>query len=602
MSAKTVRKYIKAQRRAQKQAQREEQTYRHGRISSTAGTGGPPSAARRSLRSAGASGRWIAVLAGLGLIAAAGGSAAFEFTHERTDQRVSQQAQMVPAPAVTETLVCPPTPGESGSLSEDGVLEYQARDESAVMSRAAAVFAAADGQLPAAAWQVLDHDGPAEPETFLEAEFSDEESGPRLADRPLEAEALGSSEGTVQLQVSPLERLSPAEDAEAAAHFTYQAEAGAVTGLTTGQCVSPSRSQWFIGPETGSGADSLVTLTNSYDRDATVQVTTFDAEGETGTLGSTTVLVPPSSVRTVNLAGLTEGESNLALHVEAQGAPVTAHLQSARRVSETGQGVEQLEALAGPQREHYALGVLAGAEEDPQLWFYVPGDEHATVELQVYDAEGQVEISTPGVFSLEPGRVTAAGLHGLDPGVYDVVVTTDQPTIAAVRSSGDGQPVTVEVEQEPEIDPWTGLELEPETQEEETEPAADFSWSSTASQLSEGYGALLPTGYDTELRFLAPPADEPAQVTYRLFDRQGQSTDDLVEDLEPGSSAQISPETLQEYAEDADLEDIYAVLVADTQGETYGGTVTRDEEGRFSAGSLVPIAGENQYIPLRLEP
>lgn len=593
MSAKKVRKYIKAQRKAQKLAQREEQTYRHGKASP---------AARGPLRSTGAGGRWVAVLTGFGLIAAAGGSAAFEFTQERTDQRVSQQAQMVPAPAVTERLVCPPTPGEPDSLSGDGVLEYQNRDDSVAMSRQAAVFAATDGQLPPAAWKILDYDGAAEPETFIEAEQSTEPTGRLLAERPLTAGSFDSGEGAAELQVSPLEGLSPTDAAVAAGYFTYHADSGAVTGLTAGQCVNPSRSQWFIGPETGSGADSLLSLTNSYDRDATVQVQTFDAEGDTGTLGSTTVLVPASSVRTVNLAALTEDESNLAVHVEAQGAPVTSHLQSSRAVSETGQGIEQLEAMGGPLRQHHALGVLAGAEEDPQLWFYVPGEEHATVELQVFDAEGQAEISTPGVFSVEPGRVTAAGLHGLEPGVYDVVLTIDQPTLAAVRSSGDGQPVTAEVELEPEIDPWTGLELEPETEEQEIEPATDFSWSAAASPLSEGFGTLLPTGYDTELRFLAPPADEPAQVTYRLFDSQGQSTEDLVEDIEPGSSAQISAETLQDHAESADLEDIYAVLVVDTQGETYGGTVTRDEEGRFTAGSLVPLAGENQYIPMLLEP
>lgn len=600
MSAKKVRTYIKAQRRAQKQAQRDEQTYRHGRTSTVGETASASTVPRRSLRVTG--GRWIAVLAGLGLIAAAGGSATFEFTDDRADQRVSQQAQMVPAPAVTEMLVCPPTPGEPGSLSGDGVLEYQSRDESAVMSRTAALFASADGQLPSAVWRILDHDGPAEPDALTEASEGDGSNHSQLVDRPLTTGTFDAGEGAAQLQISPLEELSPADDSVAAAYFAYQADSGAVTGLTAGQCKGPSRSHWFIGPETGSGADSLLTLTNSYDRDATVQVRTFDAEGETGTLGSTTVLVPGSSVRSVNLAALTEGESNLAVHVEAQGAPVTSHLQSSRAVSETGQGIEQLEAMGGPLRQHHALGVLAGAEEDPQLWFYVPGEEHATVELQVFDAEGQAEISTPGVFSVEPGRVTAAGLHGLEPGVYDVVLTTDQPTVAAVRSSGDGQPVTAEVELEPEIDPWTGLELDPETEEQEIEPATDFSWSAAASPLSEGFGALLPTGYDTELRFLAPPAEEPAQVTYRLFDSQGQSTEDLVEEIEPGSSLQLSAETLQDHAESADLEDIYAVLVVETRGEAYGGTVTRDEEGRFTAGSLAPIAGENQYIPMLLQP
>ncbi|WP_205030285.1 DUF5719 family protein, partial [Cereibacter sphaeroides] len=85
-----------------------------------------------------------------------------------------------------------------------------------------------------------------------------------------------------------------------AANFVYQADSGPVTGLTTGSCGTPQRSQWFLGPESGTGANSLLTLSNPHNRDATVEVTTFDAEGDTGTLGSSTLLVPGETVRTMN--------------------------------------------------------------------------------------------------------------------------------------------------------------------------------------------------------------------------------------------------------------------------------------------------------------
>lgn len=609
MSSKKVKKYIRAQRRAQKRMQKEQQTtaLRHASTTSgpPVGTVQPSTSPRRGqVRTAGSTGRLVAVIAGLGLVAAAGGSAGLQLSGGHAEQRVSQPSHMVQASSVIERLVCPPAPGQAASLSDDGVLDYQSRDDSVSFSREAAVFAAAEGQLPTTDWVQLDYEGQTESEVFIDSDQTVEDAGPSMAERPLITGSLDSGLGSVLLQVQPVDGLRPAQDAAATASFTYQADSGPVTGLSSGACHAPQRSQWFLGPESGTNTNSLLSLTNPQDRDATVEVTTFDAEGATGTLGSTTVLIPGNTVRTVNLAGLTEGEAQMAVQVVAQGAPVTAHMQSSWTVGgSSGQGVEQLDALTGPQLNHHALGVPAGAEDDPQLWFYVPGDEHATVELQVFGPEGQIETDTPGVFSLEPGKVSVAGLHGLDPGVYDVMLTTDLPALAAVRSSGDGQPVTIEVELEPEIDPWTGLELEPETEEQETDPASDFSWATAGSPLAEGSFALLPAGYETELRFLAPPGEEqPVEVTYRIFDSAGSSTEDLVEQIDPGSSAQISAEDLQETAEEGGLEDVYSVLITAAEGEAYGGTVTRDEEGRFTIGRLEPISLQDQYVPLRLEP
>ncbi|WP_202912049.1 DUF5719 family protein [Nesterenkonia muleiensis] len=613
MSSKKVKKYIKAQRKAQKQAQRDQQraAARHAQGLPEQPPASPavseerapssPAPQRASSGSAGRGGRLAAVLAGLGLVAAAGGSAGLQFALEDTEQPLLQQSHMVPAPAVTERLSCPPVPGQPDSLSDDGLLQYQQRDDSAAISRDAAVFAASDGRLPAADWRLVDHDGPGEAEVFIEPDQTAEASETSLAERALITGEFEAGEDSALLEIQPVEGVSPAQDAAAAASFIYQADSGPVTGLAAGRCSTPQRSQWFLGPESGTGANSLLTLANPQSRDATVEVITFDAEGETGTLGSTTLLVPGNTVRSVNLAGLSEGESQLAVQVRSQGAPVAAHLQSALATGGTGQGLEQLDALPGPQQQHYALGVPAGDDEDPQLWFYAPGTEHVTVELQVFGPEGQLETGTPGVFSLEPGRVSVAGLHGLEPGTYDVVLSTDHPTLAAVRSTGDGQPVTVEVELEPETDPFTGLELEPETEEQETDPAADFSWSASAPPLAAGSGALLPTGYQPELRFLAPPAQEQVQVTYRLFDSEGRSTDDLVEEVDPGASAEIRGEDLEDYAGAAGLDDLYAVLILDVQGQAYGGTVTRDEEGRFTTGQLEPISPGGQHILLRID-
>lgn len=605
----SVNRYIRAQRRARRKAQKAQERAAAQQVrqaeAAEQGAAAPGGHEAESTDRPGPASptRTVPVLVGLGLIAAGAGSAWLHVSDPDPEPVLLQQpAYAVPAPAVTERLVCPPVPGQPDSISDQGLLDYAERDSSASALRSAAVFAAADGRLPRADWLPLGQDGRGEPLQLIAADESGESAGGGLAERHLVTGIQQEGLSPSLLEIQPLAGLSPSRSPAAAAGFTYFAEDGAVAGLATAGCTAPERSQWFLGPETGTGSASLLTLANPHNRDATVEVTTYSEEGETGALGATTLLVPENTVRTVNLAGLSDGEAQLAVHVQASGAPVTAHLQSAASAAGSGLGVEQLSPQPGLRQEHYAVGFPAGADQNPQIWFYAPGPEPVTVEMQVFSTEGQVVTDTPGVFSLEAGRVSVVGLSGLEPGTYDVALTTDQPTLAAVRSAGTGEQVTIEVELEPETDPWTGEQLEPETQEQEVDPAPDFSWAPAAEPLSAGSGALLPEGFSTDLRFFAPPGQEDAEVTYRLFDSSGASSEDLVAQTEGGASAQVPYQELLDRAEAAGLEDVYAVLVVQADGEAYGSTLSTDEEGRFSLGTLDPITPISQYVPFRLDP
>lgn len=590
MTSRKVKKYIKAQQKARRQAQREQRYPQEGR----------PLAPQKDR--AGKAARAAAALLGVGLVAAGMGSAAMGLAGEDDEQTALLEPHAVAGPEVTERLTCPTVPGSPDSLSEQGVVEYTEPDDSVTAGTFAVVFAAHNGEFPSAEWVALDDEGRGDSETLITSDERDDDSDGPLVGRPLIRGEFDAGEAVPLVEVDPLAGRSPSRAPVSAAGFVYSADSGPITGLTAGMCDAPARSQLFLGPETGSGATSLLTLSNPHSRDATAEVTTLGAEGETGALGSTTVLVPQHSVRTVNVAGLTDADADLAVHVQASGAPVAGHLQSARSTGGSGLGVEMLASQQEPQEQHNVLGVPAGAEEDPQMWFYVPGEENVTVELQVFGPDGQVESDTPGVFTLEPGVVSTAGLHGLPSGSYDVVLNSDHPTFAAVRSAGDGEPLTVEVELEPEVDPITGEELDAETQQEETDPLADFSWSDAAEPLDAGSGVVLPTGYPTDLRLFAPPTAEQTEVTYRLFDSQGQRTDDVVQQVNPGASNEVPYDDLVEQAQSAGLEDLSAVVIADSAGEVYGGTITRDDAGGLTTDQLVPLSPSAQYVPLRLEP
>lgn len=603
MSPNKVKKHIRAQRKLRKQQARQEQraARQEEKLAKLPEEKRQELEAKQEQASGNRVGQVGAVVVGLGIIAAGAGSAGLEFINGGASQPSAVSAHYEPAPAVPQRLVCPPMPGEPDSLSEQGVLEYDDRDDSAQLQRLGLLFAAADGRTPASDWVPLTQEGRGEAESITEAgEDSENDDAATLAERSLTPLAQDEGPGSTVLQVQTLEEVAPEDAPAALSGLTYQADSGAVTGLAAAECVEPQRNQWFLGPETGSGANSLLTLANPYDRDATVEVTTYSPEGATGDLGRTSLLVPADSVRTVNMAALTDGENSLAVEVAATGAPVAAHLQSSRADGGTGEGTELLSGQAEPRQQHHHLGVPVGhPERDPELWFHNPSDEVVTVELQAYNQNGQAATETPGVFHLDPGQVSVLGLHGLETGTYELVMNSDQPLYSAVRSAGDGEAVEVE-EEETELDPITGEPLEP--QEDEGEPAPDFSWTAPVEGLQEGSGALFPQAAEGELRLLAPPGETPAEVTYRLFDAAGNASEELSAEILPGTSAVVEIDELAEQAEDAGLDEVFALVVTDVEGEAYGGILAVDSQGQFTSIGLNPIGSLTQYVPMWLVP
>ena len=534
----------------------------------------PPTVMQRSVRTSaagtGRAARLVAVLAGCCLIGAAGGSAAFHITDTDTTDPLRVPANYVVAPPVAERLVCPPTPGTPDSVSESGTMEYAARDDSAEASRSALLFDSAWGATPSAEWGTITQEGRGEQDRFQEDTAPQGGTSSRLlADRqPTLAESEDTELPTV-LEVQPLEGVAVDDAPAAAAGFSYLGQEGPQSGLIASSCANPQPSRWFLGPETGSGSTSLLTLTNPNSRDATVTVTTYSPEGGTGSLGTTTLLVPADSVRTMNMAAFVEGSAALAVHVQASGAPVASHLQSSHASGSDGLGTEMLPGLAEPRTEHHMLAAPAADEELPQLWLHTPGEEGGTVELQVFDSEGQVAIETPGVFTVEDEAVTVVDIEGLESGTYEVVVRTEAPSLAAVRSTDDGQ---------------------------QNDDAQDLSWAAGAEPVQPGFGALLHPRAETELRLFGD-----GELTYRLLDSSGATGDDVTVEVEAERSTVVSHDQLQDHAEAAGLDDIHSLVVTEAAGETRGGMITRDQDGRFSVGVLETISPTAQYVPLRFQ-
>ncbi|MDZ5076961.1 DUF5719 family protein [Nesterenkonia sp. HG001] len=528
-------------------------------------------------RRPGAGVRAGAVLATLGILGVVGGSVALDPRGGSTEPG-GVAAAAFPAADSGTAAVCPPMPGLADSLSTDGLLQYRDRDDSAAVRFQALVLAAdAEGTFPAAWWAQLGQEYRVNTTELTDPEESESVDLDQL---PPDPPALGELDavyesfgGMTRAPLLEVQGLPSGVSGAGAARYTYLADSGPVTGLATATCTVPQRSQWFFGPEVGAGSTSLLTLANPFDRPATVEVVGYDADGHRGSSGTRTLVVPGESVRTVNIAALAGSDPEFAVAVQASGAPVSAQLQSSRAVGLTGQGIDFLPGRAAPAAEHVMPGIPVpeSTEEDPaprpaQLWIHAPGDTRTTMEVQVYGADGVELLEGPAVFTVEPGEVDTVDLRGLDAGVYDVVVRSDEPTHVAASSHGieGGDPA-------------------------EDTAALDFSWQVGATPLSEGSGALIPDVGESELRLTS--LQDESRLSYRLLDEDGEFSDAQEVTVPAEGELTLSPD---------DLGDAVAVVVDEAEPGVYAGMTTRDQE-RLSLSTVDLLRDPSQTVPVRLQ-
>lgn len=553
-----------------------------------AGSAGRPRGAARA--------RTAAVVVTAGVLATMAGSVALDGlmdgrSHAATSgvgASAALGAASVTASQAGQSFICPPLPGQPDSLTTDGLVEYRDRDSSA-SSRFSAVLFATDlsGSFSEASWAQLNEQGRINETTLTEASAADEtDSGEAaVAAAPLsQREAVYTSDA--DLARPPLLEAAATADGSAqaaAALYEYQADAGPVAGLAVGACTAPERSQWFFGPEIAAGSSSLLTLANPFDRSATVEISSVDSDGDRGTSGTRSIVVPGETTRSVNIAGLASSGSDLGVQVRSAGAPVTAQLQSSRASGLTGTGVEFLPGMTAPGTEHLMPGVpipdgvpVSGEDDDeestapPELWIHVPGDQGATVELQVFGEDGQQVIETPGVFTVNGGEIDAVNLRGLEPGVSDIRVRTDVPAYVGVRS--------------------------------ETEEGTDFGWAAPAAPLREGSGTLLPELGETELHLFATGAS--GSIAYRVLDAEGGFGAEQSLDLSVDGAGVISAEDLTAAAPEGSQDGPVVIVFADPQldgeGSVHAMMSTSTDDGQFSLTPVSPLRGAEEYVPVRL--
>ena len=415
---------------------------------------------------------------GAGVVAlAAAGVAGGMLAEPPAPEPVTAPAVDVGAAALT--LVCPPAPqvptGDGGDIDYDEEFGTGGA-EAQVLSQVL----------------VLGRDGPAETASAGAVGAGESEELAASGDLRL-------FESTDGLPVAL--RAAPAADTTALATgaAVARSDSGDLRGLAAGSCTPPAPSTWLVGGQTEAGSSSRLTLANPGQTPVNV---TAQLWGATGALEEpVTVTIPANDVRQVLLESVSM-EPRLAVHLSVDGGAVAASIQDTVLNGLVPAGTAAVTPTVAPAEELQIGPVPMYTNGGGSLRLVNPGDEVATVAVDVLGADGSVELPGAQDLQIDPHTVTDVALDGVDPGYVSIAVHSDQPVTGSVLVSRAGDPS----EQDPD------------------QPVIDRAWVPATPPAEHGLLPLAGLGaaVDRATVAVANPSGTEVQVGVRPIGADGQ--------------------------------------------------------------------------------
>ncbi|NWL34993.1 DUF5719 family protein [Paenarthrobacter nitroguajacolicus] len=348
------------------------------------------------------------------------------------------------------------------------------------------------------------------------------------------------------------------EQASLAANLSYSAADGDLRGLASTQCQPPGNDAWLLGANTAVGRTAVLNVSNASETPATVSLDLYGSEGQIQAPGARGLLVAPGTTRSVNLAGLAPGESQLAVHVRSTGGPVASTIQQSVLRGIAPGGVEYLSPGAAPSNLQVMSGVdiqdpaaikaLAGksgfADAAPALQIAVPGSTDAVVQVSLYGANGERKIPNGGVVTVKGGTVSTLNLEGVPAGSYTVRASSDVSFLASARV----------------------------TRGSKAEEATDFAWSPSSARLGSQHLVAVPREGQRSLSFGVP--EGRGTVSYAPVTADGKVGKAIDVDMSGGTTSVIGlpdksgSSAVVGYVVSAAGDPVYGALVLGKQGRT----------------------------------
>ena len=296
-----------------------------------------------------------------------------------------------------------------------------------------------------------------------------------------------------------------------------------LSGFAASACRPALMESWLVGGSAATGASDTLLLANPGTVAATVQLTVFGASGPQVPAGAGELVVGPGAQIVLPLAGLQLGEESPVIRVTAMGAPVQAALQASITRTLVPGGVDQVGAIAAPDRIQVVPGVTvtqnpdAEGTSDAATVVRILSPVEDTTAVVTASAVGTTSSSAaPMTVPLTAGIPTEVDLGGLATGQYTVEVSAEAAVVAAVwQTTGFGE-------------------------------GADFAWYSAAPAVA-GPGLFATPPGPTPVLTLANPTAEPVTTTVDAVD--GSFSTEVT--VPPGESSSVRLTSRSVYLLDA---------------------------------------------------
>lgn len=212
---------------------------------------------------------------------------------------------------------------------------------------------------------------------------------------------------------------------------------GDLRGIAAAPCQPVAAEQWLVGGESEAGASAELQLNNPSDTAAAVRIDLWGAAGPIDVVGTTSVLVPPETQRSVLLEGLAPGESRLAVRVKSTGARIGAVIQDVRTLGLHAAGVDYVTPSAAPAEKLTFPGVQIEDSDTSFLRLLAPGTEPGEVDVRLLGSAGEIAPADLRQIQIPGGSVSEISLSGIPAGIYTAVVEATVPVTGSAFVATD---------------------------------------------------------------------------------------------------------------------------------------------------------------------
>lgn len=305
-----------------------------------------------------------------------------------------------------------------------------------------------------------------------------------------------------------------------------------LAGLAAAACTEPANDMWLVGGSTEVGRTTLLTLSNPTDVTATVTLEVFTEGGYIDAVSTEGIIVLPGEQRILSLAGYAPDALAPVVRVMSNGGQVLANLQQSVTRTLMPSGVEWVAPASGLTTQQIIAGVVVTGQDEHDrseisdvtsdlesgIRVLAPGEKDSEITITLLSSDGtKFEYDA----TLTAKKVTQLPLAGVSDGTYTVIVTSQEPIVAGVRTVQDS---STEIEPVAPADPTatpapsSAPQVAPVITPGAPLSGGDFTWAASSSYLTNEILIPVPVGPNPTVSFYNPE-NKTAEV---VISAQGQ--------------------------------------------------------------------------------